>query len=183
MSTGYQIYDQSGTYFLTFQVVDWVDVFTRKVYRDIVLQSLDYCRKHKGLQVWAYVIMSNHVHAIWSAEKGNLSDIVRDFKRHTATQILKEIRESRESRKNWMLKRFEFAAKKHKRNSDLQFWTHENHAMELFSHAFSCQKMAYIHENPVRSGLVEKAEDWMYSSQRNYSGLVSLIDIDMAFIW
>ncbi len=90
MSTGYQIYDTSGSYFLTFQVVDWVDVFSRKVYRDIILSSIDYCRKHKGLQVWAYVIMSNHVQAILSAENGNLPDIIRDFKHHTATKILKE---------------------------------------------------------------------------------------------
>ncbi|MFZ1455585.1 MAG: transposase, partial [Saprospiraceae bacterium] len=101
------------TFLLTFHVVDWVDlpagwqtgVFTRKIYRDIVLESLDYCRKHKGLQVWAYVIMSNHVHAILSAETGNLPGIIRDFKRHTASKILKEIKESNESRKDWMLKR------------------------------------------------------------------------------
>lgn len=180
MSTGYQIYDKAGSYFLTFQVVDWVDVFTRKIYRDFVLDSFEYCRKNKGLQLWAYVIMSNHVHCIISAENGNLPDIIRDFKRHTASKILKEIKESNESRKDWMLKRFVFAAKSHKRNSELQFWTHENHAVELLSYSFTCQKMAYIHENPVRSGWVEKAEDWMYSSQRNYIGLESLIEIDIA---
>ncbi len=58
----------------------------------------------------------------------------------------------------------------------------ENHAVELLSHSFTCQKMAYIHENPVRGGWVEKAEDWMYSSQRNYSGLESLFEIDVADI-
>jgi REP element-mobilizing transposase RayT len=179
MSTGYKIDDKSGLYFLTFQVVDWVDVFTRKVYRDIILESLAYCRIHKGLQVWAYVVMSNHVHCILSASNENLPDLVRDFKRHTATKILKEIKESNESRRDWMLKRFEFAAKGHSRNSELQFWTHENHAIELFTHEFSCQKMAYIHENPLRSGLVQNAEDWMYSSQRNYCGLESLIEIDL----
>ncbi|MEZ4911810.1 MAG: transposase [Saprospiraceae bacterium] len=125
MSTGYQIYDKAGSYYLTFQVVDWVDIFSRKVYRDIILDSFAYCRKYKGLQLWAYVIMSNHVHTILSAENGNLPDIIRDFKRHTAAKILKEIKESNESRKDWMLKRFEFAAKSHKRNSEFQFWTHE----------------------------------------------------------
>ena len=89
------------------------------------MDSFDYCRKDKGLQIWAYVVMSNHVHCILSAVNGNLPDIIRDFKRHTASKILKEIKESTESRKDWMLKRFEFAAKSHKRNSELQFWTHE----------------------------------------------------------
>jgi REP element-mobilizing transposase RayT len=103
MSTGYQIYNQSGSYFLTLQVVDWIDIFSRKVYRDIILDSLDYCRKNKGLQIWAYVIMTNHIHCILSAENGNLSDIIRDFKRHTASNIIAEIQESTESRKDWML--------------------------------------------------------------------------------
>ena len=80
MSTRYQIYDKSGSYFLTFQVVEWVDVFTQKVYRDIIIDSFDFCRKNKELQIWAYVIMSNHVHCILSAADTNLSDIIRDFK-------------------------------------------------------------------------------------------------------
>jgi REP element-mobilizing transposase RayT len=130
--------------------------------------------------------MSNHVHAIIRAQEANLSDVIRDFKRYTATQILKLIEEENESRKDWMLKRFEFATKRHKRNSRYQFWTHENHAIELEpampagrSLKFIMQKMAYIHDNPVRAGFVDHAEHWLYSSQRNYSGLSTLIDIDM----
>ena len=121
---------------------------------------------------------------------------------------MREIKESTESRKDWMPKRFEFAAISHKRNGELQFWTHEmsnlqtkhlqtkiansitpkikisdeNHAVELLSHSFTCQKMAYIHENPLRSGWVEKAEDWKYSSQRNDIGLECLLEIDVADI-
>jgi REP element-mobilizing transposase RayT len=179
MSTGYQITNQAATYYLTLQVIDWVDIFTRKVYRDIVIDSLDYCRKNKGLEIRAYVIMSNHIHIMISAKNENLSAVLRDFKRHTATKILKTISTTPESRREWMLNRFEQVASRHKRNSKYQFWTHENHAIELISHKFVCQKMAYIHLNPVRAGWVEKAEDWMYSSQRNYSELTALLDIDM----
>ncbi|MEO6189331.1 MAG: transposase [Saprospiraceae bacterium] len=159
--------------------MDWVDIFSRKVYRDIIIESFDYCRKNKGLQIWAYVIMTNHVHCILSATNGNLPDVIRDFKSYTASKVLKEIQEPHESRKDWMLKRFEFAARSHKRNSEMQFWTHENHAIELLTYTFTCQKMAYIHENPVRAGWVEKAENWMYSSQRNYCGLDNLLEIDI----
>ena len=88
MSTGYQIKDRIGYYFLTFQVIDWVDIFTRKAYRDIIIDSFDYCRRYKGLKIWAYVVMSNHVHCILSATNNNLPDIIRDFKRHTASKIL-----------------------------------------------------------------------------------------------
>jgi len=124
--------------------------------------------------------MSNHVHMIVNAEHNNLSDVVRDFKRYTATTILKAIQENKkESRREWMLNIFKFAAKKHKRNSTFQFWRHENHAIELESHKFIMQKMAYIHLNPVRAGYAENAEDWMYSSQRNYSEKDALMEIDM----
>ena len=180
MPTGYRIDDQKGLYFLTFQVVEWVDVFSRKLYVDIVLDSLRYCRENKGLKVWAYVIMTNHVHVIVSHPDGFLSDTLRDLKRFTAVQILKAIEENKhESRKTWMLSQFAFAAKKHKRNSQYQFWRHDNHAIELDSHKFIMQKMVYIHENPIRAGFVEEAEHWMYSSQRNYSGLYALIEVDL----
>ncbi len=179
MPTGYQIYNQSNTYFVTFQVIDWVDIFTRKIYRDILISSLDYCRKEKGLQVWAYVVMSNHMHAILSAHHENLSAVIRDFKRFTANQILQAAQDPSESRSDWMLKRFEFAARSHSRNQRYQFWTHENHAIELYSSRFINQKIRYIHDNPVRAGWVEKPGDWLYSSCRNYQGLPALIDIDV----
>ena len=178
MSTSYQIDDPAGTYFLTFTVVDWVDIFSRKVYRDILTDSLNFCRMEKGLQIWAYVIMTNHMHSILSAKDQNLPDLVRDFKRFTATQILKTIPQTTESRTDWMLKRFEFSAKRSSRNSQYQFWQHSNHAESIFSNEFLIQKINYIHLNPVKAGWVDNETDWLYSSARNYSGKSTLIDID-----
>ncbi len=179
MPTGYQIDNQSGLYYLTLQVIDWVDIFTRKNYRDIVLSSFEYCSEHKGLNLWAYVIMSNHVHLIVSTMDSNLSDVLRDMKRFTATSILKAIDNPKESRRDWILKRFEFAARRHKRNSKYQFWTHENHAVELVSGKFIRQKCGYIHDNPVRAGLVASPRDWLYSSASNYEGQGGLIEVQL----
>jgi putative transposase len=179
MTTGYKIDHPGRLYFCTFTVVDWVDVFTRKIYNDIVLDSFTYCRTFKELQIWAYVIMSNHVHCILSAKKQNLPDIIRDFKRHTASKILNAIQSYEESRRDWMMKRFEFAARSNVRNSPHQFWQHDNHAEELNTLKFTAQKLDYIHLNPVRAGLVEKPEDWLYSSARNYMFLPSLMEIDL----
>ena len=178
MSQSYQIQDQSAPHFLTFQVIDWVDIFSRKVYRDIVIESMKFCRSHKDLEVYSYVIMSNHVHVIWRAKNGDLSDIIRDFKKFTGRSIIEAVKDVSESRKDWMLKRFEFAARRNVRNSIHQFWTHENHSVELFSPYFTEQKIRYIHMNPVRAGIVEKEEDYIYSSARNYSGLWNLMDIE-----
>ncbi|TKK71659.1 transposase [Ilyomonas limi] len=180
MSQGFQIYDQNNPYYLTFQVVKWVDVFTRNEYKQIVINSFDYCRKHKGLELYAYVLMTNHIHLIARAkEPFQLSDIIRDFKKFTANQLLPLLQLPQESRSDWIMKRFEFAAREHQRNSHYQLWTHENHAVELFTPAFTQQKMEYIHNNPVRTGIVEKPEDYLYSSARNYAGLKSVLEIDL----
>jgi REP element-mobilizing transposase RayT len=179
MTTGYHITNPASPYFLTFTVVDWVDVFTRKIYRDIVLDSFTYCRNNKGLKVWGYIIMTNHVHCILSAVNNNLPDILRDLKRHTASTILKAIQSPEESRRDWMMKRFEFAARSNIRNGDFQFWTHDNHPMELITEKFISQKLNYIHLNPVRAGFVGNSEDWLYSSASNYLYKQSLIEIDI----
>ncbi|NIJ53896.1 REP-associated tyrosine transposase [Dyadobacter arcticus] len=178
MSTAYKIQDQSAPHFLTFQIIDWVDILSRKVYRDIIIDSMIFCRQRKKLKVYAYVIMTNHMHVIWRAGDDNLSDVIRDFKKFTARKIIETIPDILESRADWMLKRFEFSARKNARNSVNQFWTHENHAVELFSPRFIQQKLNYIHLNPVRAGWVENAEDYLYSSARNYANLDALMEIE-----
>jgi REP element-mobilizing transposase RayT len=177
MSDGYQIKNQQGLYFLTFQVVGWADVFSRKVYRDIVIDSFDYCRKHKKLKIYSYVIMTNHIHCILSTE-GNLSDIIRDFKRHTSTTILETIEAENESRKEWLMLIFKYHAKYNKRNNELQFWTHENHAVELTSNEIIDSRINYIHQNPVRAGWVANDYEYLYSSATNFANLESLLEID-----
>ena len=102
MADSYQIKDQGGTYFITCQVVGWVDVFSRQTYRDIIISSLKFYMAEKDLIVYAYVIMTNHVHLILRSKSERLSDTVRDFKRFTSNQILKRIDENHsESRKDW----------------------------------------------------------------------------------
>jgi REP element-mobilizing transposase RayT len=81
--TSYRIGDQNALHYLTFATVNWIDVFTGKKYRDVLIDSLAYCRKEKGLELYGYVIMSNHVHLIARAKEGfELSNILRDFKKH-----------------------------------------------------------------------------------------------------
>ena len=116
---------------------------------------------------------------IISSKTGKLSETIRDCKSYTSKKILELIKSQGESRRDWMLDIFSKEAEKRKRKSEYQVWTHENHAVEITSQKFLKQKMAYIHLNPVRSGLVEKAEDWIYSSQRNYYGLDSILEIDL----
>lgn len=176
---GYKIRDQHSKYYLTFTVIDWIDVFTRKCYRDMILDSLEYCQKEKGLLVHGYVIMSNHVHCILSSKTGKLSDTIRDFKSHTSKQIINSIQEDNESRKEWMLALFERKGLKNIRNKTYQFWQQSNHPIELHTNHFTDQKLDYIHNNPVVSGWVEKPEEYIYSSAKNYAGEIGLIEVEL----
>lgn len=172
MGYAYRIYNQQGVYFITCTVAQWVDVFTRREYADIVVNSLKHCRVHKGLEIFAWVIMSNHVHLIISCkEEHNLSDILRDFKKYTATQIVKAIESNpAESRKSWLLWLL-------KQDDNISFWQKDNHAEEITTSVFFNTKLDYIHQNPVKAGITEKEEEYIYSSARMLytgQGLISL---------
>ena len=147
---GYKIRNQAAIHFITFAVAEWVDVFTRKGYRDIVLESLKYCQSEKGLLLHCWCIMSNHLHLILSAKNHDLSDILRDFKKFTSKQIIEAIQSNdHESRKDWMLKIFREEGMKNSRNKNYQFWRQDNQPQELYSPAFIFQKINYTHNNPV----------------------------------
>jgi len=126
--------------------------------------------------------MSNHIHLLIRSDIGRLSDTIREFKSFTARQILLAIDSESESRREWMLNLFEFAAKQHKRNEKYQIWTHENHAELIYSDKFIFQKIDYIHENPVRAGIVEKAEDYLYSSAASFAGRPCLLEIVQVYM-
>ena len=178
---GYKIYDQSKAHFITATVVDWVDVFSRKIYRDIVIDSLEYCIKNKGMILYGYVIMTNHVHLVLQSNDAKLSDLIRDFKKFTARNILLAIENSEiESRKDWMLKRFEFACRSNSRNEKYQFWQYGSHPEEIYTEKFLWTKLNYIHENPVRAGFVELAEHYLFSSASNYINNTGLLEITKA---
>ncbi|MDI1305866.1 MAG: transposase [bacterium] len=180
MKEGYVIRDQTLPHYITATVVDWIDVFTRQTYRDSIIESLDYCIKNKGMILYGYVIMSNHIHLIIQSHDGKLSDLIRDFKKFTAKNILDKIQVVPESRKEWMLERFKLAAEKHTRNKNYQFWQYGNHAEEIYTNKFMWSKLDYIHLNPVRAGLVEKASQYIYSSANNYINDTGLLQIEKA---
>jgi len=180
---GYIIHNQQAIYYMTFTVVGWIDIFSRQCYRDIIIKSFKYCQKNKGMHLHAYVIMTNHIHLIVSVDEGySISNFVRDCKKYTAKLILAEIENNGiESRKEWMLHQFKYYASRHTRNEKYQLWEHDNHFVELSSSAFTQQKIDYIHENPVKAGLVYRPEDYVYSSASNYAGIDQIIDVDCLF--
>ena len=167
-----------GIYFMTFTVVDWIDVFTRRVYKDIVVDSLRHCQEHKGLDIYSWCIMSNHVHLIASStSQQTLSDILRDMKKFTSKAIVAAIAETNESRKKWMLDKLEFRGRINPKIKNYQFWQAGFHPIELVSNAFMEQKLDYIHNNPVEAGYVARPEDYLYSSAIDYAGGKGMLEV------
>ena len=177
----YKIHNQKGLYFLTLTTVGWIDVFTRAIYRDILIDSLKYCMEEKGLVVYGYDIMSNHIHLIArsTSETQTLSDIIRDFKSFTAKAIKKKIQEIKtgESRREWLNYLFRFFARGGQRNREFQFWQSDNHPIELWSPRVIEQKLAYIHWNPVNAKIVHEPSHYIYSSASNYFTGVGILEV------
>jgi len=170
MSEKYKIRDQAQRYFITFAVVGWIDVFTRQQYFDLLIESLKHCQREKGLVISAWCIMSNHVHLIVGRNREfKLEAIIRDFKKFTSVQLCRAIEENKEeSRREWMLAYFQQAALVSKKHVKYMFWQNEYHPIELGTSTMVEQRLRYIHNNPVKAGIVEKAEAYTYSSAKDY---------------
>lgn len=169
MSSKYKPGEDIIPHFVTFTVVGWVDVFSREYYKEIIVNSLAYCQQNKGLILHAWVVMTNHVHLIISTKTNTISSLVRDIKKFNSKQILEAIGKSdEESRKEWMLNMFRYAGSGNANNKEYQFWKQDYHPVEL-SDSYRCeQRLNYLHENPVRSGMVWEPWQYKYSSAIDY---------------
>ena len=164
MSRNYKLHNKQGLYFVSFATVNWVDVFTRQDYFNVLAESVDYCRAEKGMELYCYCFMPSHIHFIFRSTNEQPSELLRDFKRHTSKKVLEAIENNpQESRKEWLLWMFKRAGKKNATTSKYQFWQHHNKPIELWSEKVIKQKITYIHNNPIASGFVTNAEDWKYS--------------------
>jgi len=173
--------------FTTSTVIDWVDLFTRPIYKHIVIDALEYCIKNKGLTIHAYVIMPNHIHLIAGAgEEYRLQDITRDFKKYTSKKLIEVIKENPEGRSKWLLKKFSYAANRVIRGSNYKIWKDAClparqgfHPIELSNREILEQKLIYIHENPVKEEWVINEEDYKYSSAINYAGGIGQLPVEI----
>ncbi|MBV9988034.1 MAG: transposase [Chitinophagaceae bacterium] len=164
-------------FFVTLTVVSWIDVFTRKDYCEEIVKNLQYCQQHKGLELYSYVIMTNHIHLLAAQKDGELNRVLRDFKSYSAKQLLGMIlNNEKESRKDWMKIVFQYNAKYKRQNAEYMFWQRNNHAIDCFSSGVFEQKRRYIRQNPVRAGFVEEPEHWWYCSA-NPRSPIKILDV------
>lgn len=169
--------EKEKLYYVTLTVVGWIDVFTRKEYVYEIMNNLKYCQEHKGLEIYAYVIMPNHIHLICKSIHKPLNQVLRDFKSFTSKKIIKMISENpQESRKEWLMHMFKFFGKGNSQNIEFQFWQNGTHAIELWSFEIIQQKINYLHNNPVKAGFVSEPCHYTYSSANEF-GLLKVLRV------
>ena len=174
MRTRYKIYEQKGIHFITSSIVGWIPIFTKEKYFDIIIKTLKYSKQYKKLHILSYVIMDNHIHAILSCD--NLSKFMKEFKSYTAKEIIRNLGDDNNI---LILKKLRNYKKRGKTESRYQVWQEGFHPQEILNEEILKQKIEYIHNNPLRRGLVERPEQWIYSSASNYILGTGLIDIDI----
>lgn len=166
MSRKYKFHDPEGLYFISFATVGWIDVLTRPDYKDIVVESLRYCQDKKGLLLYEWTIMTNHVHLLASSQEGfSLADILRDMKKFTSGKIHTAIKEHPgESRREWMLALLKDAGEANPHNAGFQLWQQSNQPLLVSTPAEVDRVVEYIRMNPVHEGIVDSPEAYCYSS-------------------
>jgi len=170
----YRINNENTAHFITSTVVEWLPVFTTAACCDLLVRSFEYCRQQKALRVYAWVILDNHFHAIVSGLQ--LARTLADLKKFTAHEILDQLKlEGRD----WLLNQMEFFRAAHKRESSHQVWQEGVHPQSIASDQMMLQKLEYLHNNPVKRGLVASPEHWRYSSAHEWlPGAVPAMRVD-----
>ena len=165
----------SRAYLCTCAFQLWLPVFNcGPQYFQIILDSLVFCRKSKGLILHAYVLMVDHLHLI--ARHEDVSDFMRDFKTWNSRKITEQLKQ--EGRTDF-LKLFQLIAPQGSRPQEFRVWQDGFHPKSIVSDAMMLQKLRYIHNNPVRKGFVKAPEDWRYSSAGSYlTGGQGVLKID-----
>src|SRR5690606_31085360 len=151
MSEKYKVIDSTVPTFITITIVDWVDLFVRPIYCNILDESLNYCIKEKALTVHAYVYMSSHIHLIVTAFDGELQNVVRDFKKYTSKKLKEAIKMHPESRSKLLLRKCSFEAPKTGRAKNYELWPDCFHPVILDNLEKIQQRVNYLHYNPVEA--------------------------------
>jgi putative transposase len=139
---------------------------------------IGFCIKEKGLVLNGWVLMTNHIHFVGRCEAPyTMSDCLRDFKKFTSKKLASAINDMPESRSEWILDKFNFEARKLQRAKNFKIWQDHNHPIEM-SDIDIFEKLAYIHDNPVRAGIVDCPEYYLYSSAIDYAGGKGLLPIE-----
>ena len=170
----------NAIYHVTTVVYGRLAMFTKPSFVIPLLDSMNYYRHKLHFLLMGYVIMPDHLHfLVWPQGTSDLSGIMRDYKKFTATRVIRQVEV--EQRTDWMAAIKE--AGETTGRSEHKLWQDDYFDTLVFSPRVLREKLNYIHRNPVRAGLVESPEQYPYSSYRNYvCDDESLIEIDREWV-
>ena len=172
-----RIYLEDNIYFVTTVIYRRLPVFSIQSNVIALIDSLNYYRYKQKYNLLGYVIMPDHIHLIiWLRGGSNISEIMRDLKKFTAVRIIRQLEV--EERYAW-LRVIKESGKKTGRGMH-KLWQDSYWDKIIYSRKMLREKLEYIHNNPIRAGLVQDVSVYPYSSYRNYEdGDHSLILIDI----
>ena len=184
MSEKYKIFEGDEVYFVTFTIVEWIKVLENDDYKDLIINTIKFYQHNKGLVVYGYCIMPNHVHMIVQAVSTfTISEILRDVKKFTSRAITNKLEIEKPEGYQNVLSKFAEAGKSLKRITTYKVWQDGNQPKLIYSNKFLKEKLAYIHNNPVEYGLCSVPWEYEYSSAANYIGNHSKLDVVLLSAW
>lgn len=176
------ILEQQGCCYLTLNVIDWVDIFIRPVYKQVIVESLNYFIDKKGLTVYAWCLMTNHLHLMVKANEGfELNSLIDDLKKFTSRLLLEDIDVEPPARQKWMLEKFYHSKGEMKGKEKFQLWQSSINPVQIDLHNKNIlrSQIDHIHKNPVRDRIVMLPEDYLYSSASDYAGVKGLVRVQL----
>ena len=167
-------------YVLTLNTVDKIDVFVRPAYKQIIADALNYFIDAQGLTVYCWCLMSSHLHVIVRTKDGTGPAYFEgDFKKFTTPAILKTIEMEMDFRREWMMRHFEEYPTSLRRLEKFHLWQNCSSPQRIDNQnpRILLDHIQHIHENPVREKIVELPEAYIFSSARDYAGLLGLVKV------
>jgi putative transposase len=167
-------------YFLTLNIVDKIDLFVRPAYKQVIADTLNNLIRTQGHHLYSWCLMSNHLHMVLRTKDGAApAYFERDFKKFTTPALLKTIEMEMDFRREWMLRRFEEYGKSLRLLEKYHLWQNCSSPLHIENDQprLLMDRIAHVHENPVREGIVDQPEAYLFSSARDYAGIRGLVAV------
>ena len=150
--------------FITAVARNRLPVFQTDAIKNVTCRAIDEARTSCGFLLFAYVLMLDHFHVITDSPRKS-SVVLQFIKGIVSRRVLGHLKEMKYERSLKKLEHDDW-----KRNHRYSLWQHDSDVFSITSESTFMEKVNYIHQNPVRAGLVERAEDYRWSSVRYWNG-------------
>jgi putative transposase len=167
-------------YFLTLNIVDKIDLFVRPAYKQVIADTLNNLIRAQGHHLYSWCLMSSHLHLVLRTKDGSApAYFERDFKKFTTPALLKTIEMEMDFRREWMLQRFEEYGKSLRLLEKYHLWQNCSGPLRIENDQprLLMDRIAHVHENPVREAIVDQPEAYLFSSARDYAGIRGLVAV------